>query len=139
LTADNRFQQWRTFDDDDEVQEGPVPTKKQPAVKKEPKGDTAGDGKCWPSDTNLNHPAGGGKLHLLHQQKCIQNVLRGAIKQLLSTILFEDAFPNLSDRTSLSRDAVVKSAHKLKHTNMSRRLTKDLPYLHELAKLVSRQ
>ena len=127
------------FDDNNKVQEGPVPTKKQPAIKKEPKGDTAGDGECWPSDTNLNHPTGGGKLHLLHQQKCIQNVLQGAIKQLLSTILFEDAFPNLSNRTSLLRDAVVKAPHKLKHTNMSCHLTKDLLYLHELAKLVSQK
>jgi hypothetical protein len=64
-------------------------------------------------------------------------VLREAIKQQLSSILFEDSFPNLKERTSISRDAVLKAARTLKHTNMVRRLTEDLPYLHKLAKLVS--
>lgn len=78
-----------------------------------------------------------GKMSLKVQKPAIRAVCRLAFIHLYTKLLFENAFPNPSERVQFSRDAVYSAAKMLKHENMVERLRSDVNYTDVVGKLVS--
>jgi hypothetical protein len=80
-----------------------------------------------------------GKIGLTSQPPHVQQAARETFKNLIETLLFDDAFTDRGPRSKFAKDALFKAMHYLKLGSIAQRLSKDIDYANMFASLVSRR
>ncbi|KAG1833789.1 hypothetical protein EV424DRAFT_1639922 [Suillus variegatus] len=86
----------------------------------------------WPVFTDLVYSADG-SINLKAQNTRIQNVLKAAMFELKKASLFDNAFPNITQKRKMALEAVHMAAGKRKEYAISKRMKHDFDYALALA------
>ncbi|KAG1880032.1 hypothetical protein F4604DRAFT_1922723 [Suillus subluteus] len=86
----------------------------------------------WPVFTDLVYSADG-SINLKAQNSRIQNVLKTAVFELKKASLFDNAFPNITQKRKMALEAVHIAAGKHKEYAISKRMKHDFDYVLALA------
>ncbi|KAG2121765.1 hypothetical protein DEU56DRAFT_927242 [Suillus clintonianus] len=86
----------------------------------------------WPTFTDLVYSADG-SINLKAQNTRIQQVLKTAVFELKKASIFDNAFPNITQKRKMALDAVYNAAGKHKEYAISKRFKHDFDYAVALA------
>jgi hypothetical protein len=89
----------------------------------------------WPVFTDLVYSADG-SINLKAQNTRIQNVLKDAMFELKKASLFDNAFPNITQKRKMALEAVHTAAGKRKEYAIAKRMKHDFDYALALAGIV---
>jgi len=89
----------------------------------------------WPTFTDLVYSADG-SINLKAQNTRIQNVLKTAVLELKKASIFDNAFPNITQKRKMALESVDIAAGKHKEYAISKRIKNDFDYAVALAGVV---
>ena len=92
----------------------------------------------WPSETDLYFAPGSKRLALSSQNSEIRTVIQDAIKNIYAFLLFDNAFPEGSDKVALIWGQLLAAAEKYKPASLHihKRLVEDDEYMVQMIRLV---
>ncbi|KAG2125889.1 hypothetical protein BD769DRAFT_1668710 [Suillus cothurnatus] len=102
------------------------------ASKLESDKDSSGYTFMWPTFTDLVYSADG-SINLKAQNTRIQNVLKTAVLELKKASIFDNAFPNITQKRKMALESVDIAAGKHKEYAISKRIKNDFDYAVALA------